>query len=285
MPEILHSKELDGDINIKKRLTKNLNKTYASDEPFGLTVPDAKSFDALLSATEEIDTTADLVVSVLNKKQSIPENVLASYDASKQIDEFFKSVRKGLNLAKSTKFKGLPRTDIEKISNYLPGFQEKLARFQTLFGDVKRRNAPKVNIPLNKLKTEEQQLKKQITDATQTLEEAEWNDQNGYGSAETDEIIQNYTEHIQKLKEDIALKSAQIAHMRKGSKLIYETKEFATKVAEVDYGLILTDFIEFIRLLSDGISSFNSGRTTQGNLGGSHLLGHNPADYMPRRFM
>ena len=54
----------------------------------------------------------------------------------------------------------------------------------------------------------------------------------------------------------------------------------------LDYNLVFGTevspaFEKFIQLLIDGIASFNSGRTTQGNLGGSYMIGGE----MPRRFM
>ena len=96
MPEIFHSNELDGIIGIKKRLTKNLKKTFASEEPFGLTVGDAKGLDSLVSATEEIETNAQLVLSKLNKTGDFQS-------AEKQINNFYKAVRKGLNIVKNLK--------------------------------------------------------------------------------------------------------------------------------------------------------------------------------------
>lgn len=283
MPEILHSKEFDGDINIKKRLTKNLKKTFASDEPFGLTVPDAKSFDALLLETENIETNAELVVSKLDKGQTRPDEVFTFGDASKQIDNFYKSVRKGLNSVKNTKFKGLPRTDIEKLSIYLPNLQEYLARFQTLFGNIKMRNAPKdVNQEVEQLKDELQRIQTELQNGQDILDQAEFNIRQGYGSADDDQIIQDYPPQLQGLSDDLALKSAQLIREEKrviGKKVTEKGKEYFNKVADIDYGMILKNFTEFIQLLSDGISSFNSGRTTQGNLGGSN------ANYMPRRFM
>jgi len=286
MPEIKNYKEFDEINNIKKRMTKNLKKTFASDEPFGLTVGDAKSFDSLLAATEDVETNAELVVTKLDKGQARPEGVLSYGDASKQIDNFYKSVRKGLNLVKNTKFKGIPRTDIEKISNYLPSLQGYLARFQELFGNIQAHNAPKdVNEGIQSLKDEIQRLQTELQDGQDILDQAEFDIQQGYGTAEDDQIVQDYPPQLQGLSDDIALKGAQLIRAEgkiPGKKIAEEAKVYFSKVADIDYGLILKNFTEFIQLLSDGLSSFNAGRTTQGNLGGSYIGG---ADYQPRRFL
>jgi phosphoglycerate-specific signal transduction histidine kinase len=129
MPEIYNSNELDGILNIKKRMTKNLKKTFADEEPFGLTVGDAKGLDSLVAATEEIETNAELVVSKLDKEG--PRVLISS--SEKQINGFYRSVRKGLNIVKNLKFSGLPRSDNEKLSNYLPSLQGYLERFKELF--------------------------------------------------------------------------------------------------------------------------------------------------------
>lgn len=280
MPEIKNSQEFDGDINIKKRMTKNLKKTFADIEPFGLTVGDAKSFDSLLAATEDIETNAELVVSKLDKGQARPEGVLSFTDASKQIDNFYKSVRKGLNSVKNTKFKGIPRTDIEKISNYLPGLEEKKARFKELFGSIQVRNKPSVQ----KYQDNIQDLLDKIENVQDMLQEAEDKVRNGTNTVEDDKIIEDYTPQLDGLRDDLALNRAQLIRASKdtpANRIKESGKEYFSKVAEIDYGLILKGFTEFIQLLIDGISSFNSGRTTQGNLGG----GYGGNETILRRFM
>jgi hypothetical protein len=287
MPEIKNYKEFDEINNIKQRMTKNLKKTYADIEPFGLTVGDAKSVDSLVAATEDIETNAELVVSKLDKGVARPKDVLSFNDASKQIDNFYKSVRKGLSSVKSTKFKGIPRTDINKLADYLPSLQGYLARFETLFQDVQVRNAPiNPNQEVQQLKDNIQAIQTELQEGEELLIDAELQVRNGTNNDVDDQIVDEFPEYLQGLRDDIALKSAQLIREEKKvpAKKITETgKEYFKQVAEIDYGMILKNFTEFITLLSDGIASFNSGRTVQGNLGGSYMIGG--ADYMPRRFM
>jgi hypothetical protein len=286
MPEIKNYKEFDEINNIKQRMTKNLKKTYADIEPFGLTVGDAKSVDSLVAATEDIETNAELVVSKLDKGQARPKEVLSFNDASKQIDNFYKSVRKGLSSVKSTKFKGIPRTDINKLADYLPSLQGYLARFETLFQDVQVRNAPiNPNQAVQQLKDDIQAIQTELQEGEELLIDAELQVRNGTNNDVDDQIVDEFPQYLQGLKDDIALKSAQLIREEKKvpAKKITETgKEYFKQVAEIDYGMILKNFTEFITLLSDGISSFNAGRTVQGNLGGSYIGG---AEYMPRRFL
>lgn len=255
MPEILNSQELDGILNIKRRMTKNLKKTFADEEPFGLTIGDAKSLDALVSATEDIETNAELVVSKLDKEGNFQS-------AEKQINAFYKAVRKGLNLVKNIKFSGLPRSDIEKLSNYLPSLQGYLARFQELFASKLQENVTTdLDIGIG-------QLKDEITRLEDEYNDLKAQERNGYDVE--DELKQNEIDYNSRNKD--------LDKMQQQS----TRSKIRTKNIGIDYNLILTDFSQFIQLLQDGIASFNAGRTTQGNLGGSYMIG---ADYMPRRFM
>jgi hypothetical protein len=257
MPEIYNSQELDGILNIKKRLTKNLKKTFADEEPFGLTVGDAKGLDNLVASTEDIETNAELVVSKLDKAGNF-------HSAEKQINAFYKSVRKGLNIVKNLKFAGLPRSDIEKLSNYLPSLQEYLARFKELFASKLQENVTTdIDIGIEQLKDEITRLEDEYNDLKQ---------QERDGDDVVDELRQNEI--------DYDLRNKDLDKLQKQS----TSSKIRTKNIGIDYNLILKEFTNFIQFLQDGIASFNAGRTTAGNLGGSYI-GGSIADYQPRRFM
>lgn len=262
MPEIFHSNELDGIIGIKKRLTKNLKKTFASEEPFGLTVGDAKGLDSLVSATEEIETNAQLVLSKLNKTGDFQS-------AEKQINNFYKAVRKGLNIVKNLKFTGLPRSDIEKLSNYLPSLEQYLKRFNESFEARNTQN----NIPRDSANKKFQDLTDQMAQVEREYKDLQEQARNGVDVA--DEM--NERERIYRLMDEereLLKKRIEDLMKNKGINLGLDYNlVFGTEVSPA--------FEKFIQLLIDGIASFNSGRTTQGNLGGSYMIGGE----MPRRFM
>lgn len=261
MPEIFHSNELDGILNIKKKLTKNLKKTFADEEPFGLTVGDAKGLDNLVSATEEIETNAQLVLSKLNKTGDFQS-------AEKQINNFYKSVRKGLNIVKNLKFTGLPRSDIEKLSNYLPSLEQYLKRFNESF---ESRNTQ--NVPTDSANKKVQDLTDQMAQVEREHNDLQEQARNGVDVA--DEI--NERERIYRLMDKerkLLIKQVERLMQNKATNLGLDYNlVFGTEVSPA--------FEKFIQLLIDGIASFNAGRTTQGNLGGSYMIGGE----MPRRFM
>ena len=101
----------DTENRVKKRVTKKMKANFAEDQGFapslGSTVGDAKSFDGLESACEEIETKGQLVANQLERDEVLRLQHPTDFAAPPGVAGFYGAVKKGITALKKTNFKGL----------------------------------------------------------------------------------------------------------------------------------------------------------------------------------
>jgi len=131
----------------KKRMLKGWAVQFADDKTnpktsTASTVPDSKAFDTLLDITEEIETQSEILVSDLDK--ATIETGQARFDtrSNEVVSRLYRDVRKGITALTKTNFKGLPRSDVGKLSSYLGSLSKYYDRLNTINVETKDLNQP-----------------------------------------------------------------------------------------------------------------------------------------------
>ena len=313
----MHVEFRDDTNRSKKRVTKQMRENFSEDKGFaaspGSTVPDAKAFDALETACEDIETKAQLVANQLNRDEALRLQHPTEFSPPAGIAGFHNAVKKGIAALKQTNFNGLPRSDIASLESYLErlsdfDFEAKFAALSAYFAP----GAPGAQFP------EEQNIRMAIQAATDEIALENRNLADEYqriGIAPGQPIV-GMAKAARKAHEGIVYRfeNRRAFFERQLNDLEHDlarglqpvnTKATRGKLVDTDTMLVVPQFKVFLESLANGLQSHSSGvsgRTAlidnsnrdalanplrknelQGH--GRYHLGMGGAEYLPKRYL
>lgn len=283
--------EFGNDNRFKKRVSKAMMANFAADKGFapslGSTAPDAKGFDNLETALEDVETKAEIVADQLNRDAVLRLQDPTQFQAPSGIVGFFKAVKHGITALKKTNFTGLPRSDIASLESYL----ERLNAFDftAKIADLLLQYVPgAVDFPEEAALVAEEQalLNLRMPEAAAELERivaARLADPTVRGRAEALRLIQAIKLEQERLESNLARVRRELDRGRRFT----QTKMARSGLLEKDLALVVPAFKVLIDSLAAGIQAYNAGISGKNVIIGSgeYRVAMGGISYMPRRFM
>lgn len=293
--------EYGDDNRFKKRVTKKFKQAFAEDQGYapslGTTKPDAKAFDNLETALENVETQGQLMLDQMDRNLV---GASKTYETPPAVTSFYTAVRSGVSALKKTDFKGLTKSDIAGLESYLGrlrdlGIEEDLQVLLRVFKDkpppaaIQQRQADNVIV---------RQMRRQV----QTLIEQRTRTQ-GDLIAATQLAKPLSVRERQRFEDEIKALTFEIENLQRTLTGLEKTQsegvsERATKKERAS--LIESDMVQLIPLynvllesLDNGLKSYRSGVSGKNVLAekqefvgfGSYRVCMGGSDYLPRRYL
>ena len=290
--------EYGDDNRFKKRVTKNLKKTFADDQGFapslGTTKPDAKAFDNLENALENVETKGQLVLDQIDRNKILRASNPTSFEAPQGVTSFFTAVKSAISALKKTDFKGLPRTDIAGLESYLERLRDLdiEGEFQALLTIFKEKPAPAViqqrqadNVVVRQMRRDLQALTEQRTQTQGAL------------IAETQRGRPLLARERQRFEDEIKAITFDIENLQRtlnGLEKAQSESVSARTTKKERADIIQSDMIQLLPLynvllnsLDNGLKSYRSGVSGKNVIVGSgqYSISMGSGDYLPRRYL
>lgn len=300
--------EYGDDNRFKKRVTKKFKQTFADDQGYapslGTTKPDAKAFDSLEDALENVETKAQLVINQLERDAAVRAQD-PSIEPPSGITSFYASVQSAVSALKKTNFKGLPRTDIASLESYLGRLSEfdiegefnaLLSNFRVeparrrasearLDADARARVAiiERLNAEIFRLTDQRQRLQADLLTASRDPR---------FPAYER----RQYEDNIAAITFELENKSNELKDLeinQKEQTRIRSTRTSKSSTVMADMQLVVPLYNQLLKSLENGLQSYTSGVSgknviveKQELVGlGSYHIGMGGQDYLPRRYL
>jgi hypothetical protein len=276
------------DRKIKKRVTKQLQQNFAEDKGFapslGATKPDAKAFDDLETALENVETKAQLVANQLERDEVLRLQDPTQFQAPSGVASFYSGVKSSILALKKTNFAGLPRTDIAGLESYLErlsafDFEEKFRVLLLNFEPAVGADFPEEQALMDARDPLIARLNRTMRDLDAEHERFQ---RDGRAPARHDQVMHQLSLNRAKLEDDIGRIDAAL---EKGRRL-GSTKASRKGLIEKDLALVVPAFKVLLDSLANGLQIYKSGVSGKNVIvGGAYHCVMGGADNLPRRFL
>jgi hypothetical protein len=290
--------EFGDDNRFKKRVTKNLKKTFAEDQGFapslGTTKPDAKAFDNLEDALENVETKGQLVLDQIDRNKILRASNPTSFEAPQGVTSFYTAVKSAISALKKTDFKGLPRTDIAGLESYLERLKDLgiESEFQALLSIFNTKPPPAViqqrqadNVIVRQMRRDIQALTEQRTRTQGDL------------IAETQRAKPLLARERQRFEDEIKAITFEIENLQRILNELEKaqsegvsartTKKERADIIQSDMFQLIPLYNVLLNSLDNGLKSYRSGVSGKNVIVGSgcYTIGMGGQDYLPRRYL